>query len=291
VTVAGGNRQGDKLNQLQNPHGLYVDDNEIIYVADTYNDRIVEWYPGATSGQVVAGGNGQGKRMDQLNWPTDVIVDKKIGGLLICDRGNERIVRWFRQKSMLQEILVTNVACWSITMGDRGGLYVFDSWEDRVRRWYPKPYDGRAIVARNILEDGPSHFLFLQELFYDRNQPVYLSENGSTRIMKWVHNVNKGVVVNSSQNQVTDLLRMSYPQGLVVDKLGTIYVADKENHRIIRWTKEATRGSVIVGGNGKRGQPNQLHDPYGLSFDQFGNLYVVDTGNHRVQRFDIRHNT
>ncbi|CAF3364045.1 unnamed protein product, partial [Rotaria sp. Silwood2] len=60
ITVAGGNRQGNGINQLSNPSGLYVDDDHTVYVADESNHRIVEWKWGATSGQVVAGGNGHG---------------------------------------------------------------------------------------------------------------------------------------------------------------------------------------------------------------------------------------
>ncbi|CAF4313720.1 unnamed protein product, partial [Rotaria magnacalcarata] len=57
LTVAGGNGQGNGINQLSNPCGLYVDDDQTVYVADRDNHRIVEWKSGATSGQVVAGGN------------------------------------------------------------------------------------------------------------------------------------------------------------------------------------------------------------------------------------------
>ncbi|CAF4960057.1 unnamed protein product, partial [Rotaria sp. Silwood1] len=59
ITVAGGNQQGNEINQLSYPWGLYVDDDQTIYVADQSNHRIVEWKRGATSGQVVAGGNRQ----------------------------------------------------------------------------------------------------------------------------------------------------------------------------------------------------------------------------------------
>ncbi|CAF5152086.1 unnamed protein product, partial [Rotaria sp. Silwood1] len=75
ITVAGGNRQGNGINQLSNPWGLYVDDDQTIYVADRVNHRIVEWKRGATSGQVVAGGNGQGSGDHQLYNPYDVIID------------------------------------------------------------------------------------------------------------------------------------------------------------------------------------------------------------------------
>ncbi|CAF4010054.1 unnamed protein product, partial [Rotaria sp. Silwood1] len=73
ITVAGGNRQGNGINQLSDPYGLYVDHDQTIYVADQSNHRIVEWKRGATSGQVIAGGNGQGSGDHQLDKPEDVI--------------------------------------------------------------------------------------------------------------------------------------------------------------------------------------------------------------------------
>ncbi|CAF1278243.1 unnamed protein product [Rotaria sordida] len=57
LTVAGGNGKGNGINQLSMPSGLYVDDEQTIYVADRANRRIVEWKLGTTSDQVVAGGN------------------------------------------------------------------------------------------------------------------------------------------------------------------------------------------------------------------------------------------
>ncbi|CAF5162236.1 unnamed protein product, partial [Rotaria sp. Silwood1] len=56
ITVAGGNGDGSGTNQLNSPWGLYVYDDQTIYVADCWNHRIVEWKSGATNGKVVAGG-------------------------------------------------------------------------------------------------------------------------------------------------------------------------------------------------------------------------------------------
>ncbi|CAF4408042.1 unnamed protein product, partial [Adineta steineri] len=58
ITVAGSRDSGDKLNQLLHPIGLYVDDDDTLYIADTGNNRVMEWKSGATVGRVVAGGNG-----------------------------------------------------------------------------------------------------------------------------------------------------------------------------------------------------------------------------------------
>ncbi|CAF4759892.1 unnamed protein product [Rotaria sp. Silwood2] len=97
ITVAGGNRQGNGINQLSYPWGLYVDDDQTIYVADRENHRIVEWKWDATSGQVVAGGNEQESGDHQLSYPRDVIVDKERDSLIISDYSNSRVVRWSRR--------------------------------------------------------------------------------------------------------------------------------------------------------------------------------------------------
>ena len=67
--MAGGNGQGNGNNQLSNPWGLYIDDDQTIYIADQSNHRIIEWKWNATSGQVVAGGNKQGNEAHQLSYP------------------------------------------------------------------------------------------------------------------------------------------------------------------------------------------------------------------------------
>ncbi len=60
ITVAGGYGQGDRFNQLYGPHGLYVDDEKTLYIADYDNHRVLEWKHGSTSAYVMAGGNGRG---------------------------------------------------------------------------------------------------------------------------------------------------------------------------------------------------------------------------------------
>ncbi|CAM4843183.1 unnamed protein product, partial [Rotaria magnacalcarata] len=59
VTIAGGNGAGGATNQLSGPHGLFVDDDQTVVIADHVNHRIMQWKNGdTTNGQVVAGGNG-----------------------------------------------------------------------------------------------------------------------------------------------------------------------------------------------------------------------------------------
>ncbi|CAF4922879.1 unnamed protein product, partial [Rotaria socialis] len=93
VTIAGGHGTGGATNQLWSPHGLFVDDDQTVVIADHWSHRIMQWKNGdTTNGQIVAGGKGQGNRLHQLKYPTDVLIDTETDSLIICDRGNRRVV-------------------------------------------------------------------------------------------------------------------------------------------------------------------------------------------------------
>ena len=290
LTVAGGNGQGNGINQLSRPCGLYVDDDQTVYVADHDNRRIVEWKSGATTGQVVAGGHKQqGSGTHQLSDPYDVIVDKKTDSLIICDRSNARVVRWPRRNGTSGETIISNIACVGLTMDENGSLYVSDVGEHEVRRYRRGESQGTVVAGGNGDGNRLDQLSGPQYVFVDRDHSVYVSEWGNDRVMKWMEGAKQGIVVAGGQGKGNSLKQLSSPGGVVVDRLGTVYVADGRNDRIMRWSKGATEGSVIVGGNGRGGQSNQLDRPVGLSFDRHGNLYVVDYGNHRVQKFNIEY--
>ncbi|CAF1551405.1 unnamed protein product [Rotaria sp. Silwood1] len=287
ITVAGGNGEGSETNQLNSPWGLYIDDDQTIYVVDWLNHRIVEWKSGATNGKVVAGGNGKGNGTHQLNYPRDVIIDKESDSLIISDWGNNRVVRWPRRNGTRGETIISNISCWGLTMDDHGYLYVVDYEKHEVRRYKIGDTQGTVVAGGNGQGNRLDQLLSPHYVFVDRDHSVYVSDSGNKRVMKWEEGAKQGIVVAGGQGEGNSLTQLNDPEGVVVDQLGTVYVADFGNHRIMRWPKGATQGSVIVGGNGYGAQSNQLASPIGLSFDRHGNLYVVDFGNHRVQKFNI----
>ncbi|CAF1164676.1 unnamed protein product, partial [Adineta steineri] len=56
ITVAGGNGEGQRLNQFRRPRGIFIDQKKNIFIADVENHRIVEWKYNAKEGQIIAGG-------------------------------------------------------------------------------------------------------------------------------------------------------------------------------------------------------------------------------------------
>ena len=289
VTVAGGDGQDSRVNKLNRPYGLYVDDDQTVFVADTWNHRIVEWKPGATSGQVVAGGNGPGNQPNQLNRPTDVVVDKETDSLIICNRANQRVIRWSRRSRTSGETTIENIDCVGLTIDDQRFLYVSDWQKNEVRRYRVGETNGTVVAGGNGAGDRLNQLFSPTHVFVDRDYSVYVSDYYNHRVMKWVAGAKEGIVVAGGRSQGNSLTQLSHPREVFVDPSGRIYVADSWNHRVMRWCNGATQGNVVVGGNGRGQQANQLTFPIGLSFDRHGDLYVADCDNNRVQRFAIEH--
>ena len=84
---------GSSVDRLYEPHGIFIDTNKNIFIADHNNDRVVKWTPGSSQGIIVAGGNGTGSNLNQLNKPVDVHVDNN-GNIYVLDRNNFRVVKW-----------------------------------------------------------------------------------------------------------------------------------------------------------------------------------------------------
>ncbi|CAF4200103.1 unnamed protein product [Adineta steineri] len=283
ITVAGGNGQGQELNQFNHPLGIFIDEHKNIFIADSSNHRIVEWKHNAKEGQIIAAGNGQGNRMDQLNSPTNVIVDQQNHSVIIADSTNRRVIRWLNQK---QQILIDNIDCTCLAMDKHGFLYVSDYKKNEVRRWKMGEYDKEGIVVAGGHEKG-NQFNYPSFIFVYEDQSVYVSDCNNHRVVKWRKDSKEGIVVAGGNGQGRNPNQLSNPQGLFVDDLRQIYVADSGNHRIMRWCEGKEEGEVVVGGNGQGNQSNQFNSPHGLSFDDKGNLYVVDFNNHRIQKFEI----
>ncbi|CAF1237822.1 unnamed protein product [Adineta steineri] len=286
ITVAGGNEEGEELDQLHSPHGIFIDKNKNIFIADFGNDRIVEWKHNAKEGQIIAGGHDEGDRIDQLNGPIDVIVDQENHSIIIADQVNRRVIQWLNQN---QQILIHNFDCYGLAMDKHGFLYVNDYMKNEVRRWKMGEYNNEGIVVAGGNGEGDQ----LNQLdcpsfiFVDEEQSVYVSDSNNHRVMKWRKDAKEGRVVAGGNGGGRNLNQLSNPQGIFVDDLGQIYVADSGNHRIMRWCEGKEEGEIIVGGNGQGNQSNQLIGPAGLSFADEGNLYVADHWNRRIQKFEI----
>lgn len=290
VTVAGGNGQGNKLNQLCYPQGIHIDADRMIFIADRQNHRVVEWTSGAPSCLIVAGKNGTGKRNDQLTSPTNVYVDKEHDCLFICDQGNRRVVVWPYPNGTTGQTIISDVNCYGITMDDEGCLYVSDYTRHEIKRWKINGMTGKVVAGGNGQGNQLNQFDGPTCIFVDKEHSIYVSDHNNHRIMKWSKEAKEGVLVAGGQGQGNGPNQLYYPWAVIVDRFGTLYIADQGNQRVVRWGQSASHGSVIIGGNGVGPDANQLSYPLDLSFDEEDNLYVADCKNHRIQKYPLNPN-
>ncbi|CAF2808119.1 unnamed protein product [Rotaria sp. Silwood2] len=241
ITITGGNQRGNELSQLDGPWGICVDDDEqTIYIADTFNHRIIEWKYGATHGQVMAGGNGPGKRIDQLYEPTDLAVDKEKDCFIICDRGNRRVVRWPRRNGTCGQTVISDVQCYGLTKDHDKYFYIADHERHEIRRWRIGDTCETVVAGGhgegNRLDqlDSPGY------IFVDKDYSVYISDEKNHRVMKWIKGATEGIVVAGGQGKGNGLAQLSGPREVLADQLGTVYVTDCGNHRVMLWSKGAT---------------------------------------------------
>ncbi|CAF1515724.1 unnamed protein product [Adineta ricciae] len=141
--VAGGNGQGYRLNQLNNPNYVFVDDEQSVYVSDCGNDRVMKWRKDAAQGTVVAGGNGCGRKLNQLNGSQGIIVGE-FGQVFVADSNNHRVTCWSEGAEEGEIIIGGNGRgdepnqLWSpngLSLDSEGNLYVVDSGNHRVQRF------------------------------------------------------------------------------------------------------------------------------------------------------------
>ena len=87
ITVAGiAGSPGVSANQLQHPTGVTLDASNTLYIADTRNNRIQTYLPGASNGTA-------GSRLFDLRGPVDVVVDSN-GSIYIADTLNHQVSYW-----------------------------------------------------------------------------------------------------------------------------------------------------------------------------------------------------
>ncbi|CAF3363641.1 unnamed protein product, partial [Rotaria sp. Silwood2] len=143
TVVAGDNGNGNRLDQLTDPHYVFVDRDHSVYVSDWGNNRVMKWVEGAKQGIVVAGGQGQGNGLTQMSRPEGVVVDQ-LGTVYVADYENDRIMRWPQGATQGSVIVGGNGigeqsnqlnGPFGLSFDRHGNLYVVDNRNHRVQKF------------------------------------------------------------------------------------------------------------------------------------------------------------
>jgi sugar lactone lactonase YvrE len=149
---------GSANNQFYNPSGLVrISSSGTLYIADTFNHRVMRYLSGASSGTVVAGGNGLGSSSSQLNYPYSFAFDSSSSSFLIANYGSHNVVRWVLSASSWTLIAgVTGSpgstsrmfnAPLSVTLDPMGNMYVADTNNHRIQFFLAGQSNGSTIAG------------------------------------------------------------------------------------------------------------------------------------------------
>ena len=257
--IQGWGGPGQGFEWPENEHGVYVDDQDYVWVGGNgpKDAHILKFTKtGRFVLQIGRLGQSTGSNdTGNLNRPSKMVVNPRTNELLVSDGyGNRRVV-------------------------------VFDATTGAYKRHWGaygnRPDDSapRALVSTGA---GPQQFNLVHGLWLSKDDIVYVADRINNRIQAFRLDgtfLREGFVARSTlgNGAAYDVALSADPQQRFA------YVPDGTNNHI--WILE--RSTLRVVGNfGRQGRyAGQFHHSHSIAVDSKGNVYVAETQGKRVQRF------
>ena len=373
---------------LCSPAGVALDAANNLYVADTSNNRVLEYNTPFTttsvsgSGDVTAdlvfgqGSTGTGSEFTTNNaftppsatslWePRGVAVDSS-GNLYVADSANQRVLEYntpltttsvsgsgdvtadlvFGQgsggnafSSAMGCQTTSTGLCYpqGLALDGSNNLYVAD-WNNTRVLEYNTPLAGTSpnVTADLVFGQGGSFtassagtsntgLAYPAGVAVDNSNNVYVADTSNNRLLEYNTPLNAGSGETGAGDVTADIelgqkdfthsmanfggaKALRVPRGVAIDRSTTpngVYVADWKNNRVLGWSNvtSLTNGGpadVVIGqpdfhsagcndgtaaGDVSGLGPDSLCQPYGVAVDPSGNLYVSDNYNNRVLEY------
>jgi DNA-binding beta-propeller fold protein YncE len=245
----------------RNPHGIFVDHNDFVWVGTYQHHRVQKF---TRSGELVMTigeyevTEGSDSR-EYLGGPAGIWVDPNSNEVFVADGYRNRRVVVFD--------------------GDTG---------EYLRHWgaYGNPPDDDVQGPRGMPDTPPEQFSTVHGIAGSNDGLIYVADRRGNRIQ--VFEQGGAFVAETFIAPGTLASGSSFVPVLSRDpEQQWLYLADGTNHKV--WILDR-RGLDVVGEFGRGGrQVGQFLRPHGMSIDSEGNLYVgeASTGR-RVQKFTLR---
>lgn len=342
------NKGGVSANSLNHPNDMAVDASGNLYVADYYNNRVLEYNTPLstdTTADAVFGQGGSftstaanngGLSASSLSSPSGVAVDAG-GNLYIADSGNNRVLEYntpLATDTMADKVFGQGGSFTSATANNgglsanslnvpsglavdaAGDLYVADTANNRVLEYNtPLSTDttadmvfgqGGSFTSWNSNEGGVSADSLAQPfgVAVDVSGNLYIADTFNHRVLEYDTPLSTDTTADRELGQVdflhntenlVDRRGLGRPWMLAIDTSVTpnrLYVTDSDNNRILAW-KDVTAiadgapADLVIGqpdffSNAPGVGADNLDLPFGVAVDAAGNLYVADSHNSRV---------
>ncbi|CAF1505724.1 unnamed protein product, partial [Adineta steineri] len=264
------------------PYGVFVDNNNTVYVCEYSLNRVQAWPEGRSNPTRTISGS--------LNLPYTVFVTSS--GDIYIDNGNvnNRVDKWTLNATNSTVAMNVKNICTGLFVDINNNLYCSPfnyhqvntkSLNSNSNMWTIAAGTGCSGSTSNTLHDP-------RGIFVDTDLNLYVADFTNDRVQKFLSKQVNGITIAGTG--ATGTISLNGPNGIVLDADGYVFIADYYNNRIVGSGPNGFR--CLVGCSSIAGSAsNQLNLPTSLSFDSYGNMFVADSSNHRIQKFNLINTT
>ena len=274
---------GDGPGQFGTLNGVAIGDGELIYLADTGNERIQIF---TRNGEYVAQWACPTPDDGQPCSPLGVAVDQNVF-VYVVDGANRRVLKFNTAGQLLTEWQVAGLASggWvklDLVVNKDGYVYVLlpdDSELDgeTIQKYTPA---GEFVVAWNVGQPNENHWCHsgsqVADIAMDGNANLFVAAPMARTIQK---STGDGAYALEWGSRLPGQLQ---PYGVAVDTAGNVYVADCGFDRIQKFTHD---GEYLTEWGTFGAQAGEFNGPVAVAVDQDNYVYVIDFGSRRVRKF------
>ncbi|MCD6461293.1 MAG: DUF835 domain-containing protein, partial [Thermoplasmata archaeon] len=270
-----------------------------LYIADTYNDRVLAYDANLTYIGVVGTGL-QGEGPGEFRHPYDVEVAPD-GRIYVLDTDNFRVQVFSPGNLSHVETLLSGVGGfdpdevrWPCGFDLRGGrMVIADTYNNRIQVLDDEGGYLFTIGSNGSTGSDEYHFFRPRKVDMDAVGNIWVADSNNNRIQVYSPNGTYLFSLGSTYGPPFDDRHFYKPSGVAIQEDAgggrRLYVVDSNNHRVQVYTPLGEKIHTI-GPSSERisgGDQNHFFVPRDATVGD-GEIFVADTGNARIQVFSER---